>query len=109
MCRKEEATATSEEYPDEDIVQSVLALKEPANQDADDVDNSTVPIIPTYQQFLAAEEILTLLNTMEKTCQRKREDTLKQSTLDHFLTGTLNSLHVFYISHVHVYNYVLLC
>ena len=72
-------------YPDKDIVQSVLALREPANQDTEDVDNSTVLIIPTYQQFLAAvdivqsytqslpgtEEILTLLNTMEKTCQRK--------------------------------------
>ena len=39
----------------------------------------------------------------------EREDTLKQSTLDHFLMGTMKSLHVFCIPHVHVYNYVLLC
>ena len=102
LTMEEETVQTSEECTDEDIVQYVLASKEPANPCTEEEDESSPPVIPTYQQFLAAmetvqsytqslagtEEVLGLLNKIEKICQEKRKNNLKQSTLDNFINST---------------------
>ena len=101
LTMEEETVQTSEECTDENIVQYVLASKEPANPGTEEEDESSPPIIPTYQQFLAAmetvqsytqsladtEEVLGLLNKIEKICQEKRKSNLKQSTLDNFINS----------------------
>ena len=100
MAREEQAIQTSEDCTDEDIIQYVLASKESASDDIDaeieEVDESAVPSIPTYQQFLVAmqtvysyaqslvgtEDVLQLINKIEKICQDKTylRDSLLQFT-----------------------------
>ena len=89
---------TSEECPDEDIVQSILSGKE-ASTDMEDIDDSEPVQVPSYKQFLAAMETvrdyiqslsgmeaeIAHLSLLEKKCFAQRSQQLKQSTLDSFL------------------------
>ena len=54
LSKEEAQTATSEEHPDEDIVQSILGGKELEATDAEDRDESTPVFVPNFKQCLTA-------------------------------------------------------
>ena len=54
LSKKEAQTPTSEECPDEDIVQSILGGKELETTDAEDSDESTPVFVPNFKQCLTA-------------------------------------------------------
>ena len=56
LSREEAQTPTSEECPDEDIVQSILGGKELETTIAEDSDESVAVFVPSFKQFLDAME-----------------------------------------------------
>ena len=54
LSKEEPHTPTSEECPDEDIVQSILGGKELETTDAEDSDESTPVFVPNFKQCLTA-------------------------------------------------------
>ena len=54
LSKEEAHTPTSEEFPDEDIVQSILGGKELEATDAEDRDESLPVFVPNFKQWLTA-------------------------------------------------------
>ena len=100
LSQEEAQIPTSEECPDEDIVQSILRGKEAlVPTDAEEIDDSVPVQVPSFKQFLAAmdtvrdyiqslsgmEDEITHLSILENKCYAKRSQQLRQSTLDSFI------------------------